>query len=136
VRNEISIAAAPEIVWARLIRAVEWPSWYPNSANVRIAGEAHDLSANARFSWRTFGVTVRSTVREFEPKTRIAWDGTGPAMDVYHAWLIEPRGASCWVLTEETQNGLAPRFQALFMPKRMFNGHQLWLERLKERSEG
>jgi hypothetical protein len=39
------------------------------------------------------------------------------------------------VLTEENQNGLAARAQAIFMPRRMFNGHQLWLERLKSRSE-
>jgi len=136
VRNEIAIEAAPERVWAWLIRAADWPAWYPNSRDVRIEGGASDLSAGARFTWRTFGVAVRSTVREFEPHQRIAWDGAGTMLDIYHAWLIEPRGAGCWVLTEEHQNGLAARAQALFMPSRMREGHDVWLAALKAKAEG
>jgi hypothetical protein len=75
-------------------------------------------------------------VREFGPHSRIAWDAKGPFLDVYHAWLIEPRGGGSWVLTDENQNGLAARIQAVIMPRRMFKGHQLWLESLKARAEG
>jgi len=136
VRNEIAIDAAPERVWAWLTRATDWPAWYPNSSDVRIEGGGKDLTAGARFTWRTFGVRVRSTVREFEPHQRIAWDGAGTLLDVYHAWLIEPRGSGCWVLTEENQNGLAARAQALFMPSRMHEGHEVWLAALKAKAEG
>ena len=52
------------------------------------------------------------------------------------AWLIEPRGAGCWVLTEEHQNGLAARAQALFMPSRMREGHDVWLAALRAKAEG
>jgi uncharacterized protein YndB with AHSA1/START domain len=135
VSNDIMIAAEPATVWAWLIHATQWPSWYPNSSRVRIDGGATVLSAGASFSWRTFGVAVSSTVREFEPNSRIAWDGAGAFMDVYHAWLIEPRGSGSFVLTEEHQNGLGPRLQALVMPRRMYNGHQLWLERLRSKAE-
>jgi uncharacterized protein YndB with AHSA1/START domain len=135
VSNEIAIAATPETVWAWLIRACAWPSWYPNSSHVRIAGGGTELALDVAFRWRTFGVGVRSTVREFVPPSRIAWDGAGLMLDVYHAWLIEPRGGGCWVLTEEHQNGLAARAQAILMPNRMFRGHQLWLANLKARAE-
>ena len=136
VSNEISIAAPPEKVWAQLIRAVDWPTWYPNSEAVKIDGGVQDLSLSATFTWRTFGVGVQSNVREFEPFERIAWEGVGAMLDIYHAWLIEPRPGGCWVLTEENQNGLAARAQAIFMPKRMYRGHALWLEKLKARAEG
>ena len=135
VRNEIAIAAPPERVWPWLIRAADWPAWYPNSSDVRIEGGARDLSAGARFTWRTFGVAVRSTVREFVPNERIAWDGAGLMLDVYHAWLIEPRAGGAWVLTEENQHGLAARAQALFMPNRMHAGHDVWLAALKAKAE-
>ncbi len=135
VSNEITIAAPPAAVWAQLLRAQDWPSWYPNASHVEIGGGATALSPGARFTWRTFGVAVRSTVREFVPNERIAWDGAGVLLDVYHAWLIEPRPGGCWVLTEEHQNGLAARAQAVLMPKRMYRGHQLWLERLRARVE-
>ena len=136
VSNQIAIAAPPEAVWPWLIRASAWPDWYPNSADVKIAGGAMDLASGAHFTWRTFGVSVASTVQEFEPNERIAWTGTGLLLDICHAWLIEPRPGGCWVLTEEHQNGLAARAQALFMPKRMFQGHELWLANLKAKAEG
>ena len=136
VSNQIDIAAPPAVVWDHLVRAVAWPDWYPNSARVKIEGGADTLSPGAHFTWRTFGVSVRSTVREFVPNERIAWDGAGFGLDVYHAWLIESWPGGCHVLTEENQNGFGARLQALFAPKRMFNGHQLWLERLRQRAEG
>lgn len=102
---------------------------------MRIDGGAPDLAAGVRFRWRTFGVRVTCTVREFVPCERIAWDGTAPLLDVYHAWLIEPRAEGCRVLTEERQNGLAARAQALLMPGRMHAGHDLWLPRLKQRAK-
>ncbi len=135
VSNAIDIAAPPAAIWAHLIRASDWPSWYPNASNVHIAHGAAELSPDASFTWRTFGVAVSSTVREFVPNERIAWDGTAFLLDVYHAWLIEARPNGCRVLTEEHQNGLAARAQAVLMPNRMYRGHQLWLERLKARAE-
>jgi Polyketide cyclase / dehydrase and lipid transport len=136
VSNDIAIAAPSSAVWAWLIRAVAWPDWYPNSSAVRIESGRPTLSLGERFTWRTFGVSVRSTVREFIPGERIAWDGTGFFLDVYHAWLIEGRPDGCWVLTEENQNGLAASVQAFLMSQRMHRGHELWLTRLKAQAEG
>ena len=45
VSNEITISAPPATVWAWLVRASLWPTWYPNSDQVQIAGGARDLSA-------------------------------------------------------------------------------------------
>ena len=135
VSNEISIAAPPEAVWPLLVRASAWPEWYPNASKVRVDGGAAELSPGAHFTWRTFGVSVSSTVREFVERERVAWDGSGLGLDVYHAWLIERRPTGCWVLTEENQNGLGARLQAWLAPRRMYDGHQLWLLRLKARAE-
>ena len=135
VSNAITIAAPPQTVWAWLIRAAQWPSWYPNSADVHIAGGGPDLGPHTDFTWRTFGVKVACTVAEWQPYSRIAWSGTGAMIDIYHAWLIEPCPEGCHVLTEEAQNGLAARAQAIFMPRRMFNGHALWLDRLRTQAE-
>jgi uncharacterized protein YndB with AHSA1/START domain len=136
VSNQILIAAPTARVWSLLVCATDWPAWYPNSAEVRIEGDGTELLPGARFAWRTFGVRVRSTVREFVPGERIAWDGRAPLLDIYHAWLIQRRpGGGSWVLTEENQNGLAARAQALLAPNRMFKGHQLWLDRLKAKAE-
>ena len=131
VRNELHIAAPAETVWAWLIRAPAWPDWYPNSHNVRIQGEPPDrLALGTQFAWRTFGVSIRSTVQEFVPHERLAWDAFGMGVDAYHAWLITPAEGGCQVLTEETQFGWAARLSSRVFPNRMSRFHQIWLEQL------
>jgi uncharacterized protein YndB with AHSA1/START domain len=135
VRNQLAIAAAPERVWSWLVRAEGWPQWYANAANVRILdGTPPDLAAGTRFRWRTFGVGIESTVREWEPPARLAWDAHGIGVAAYHAWLITPTADGCHVLTEETQHGLLARLGARLMPRRMWRYHQIWLESLRERA--
>ncbi len=44
VRNELGMDVPADRVWAWLIRAPLWPSWYPNSDNVELAGGIDDRS--------------------------------------------------------------------------------------------
>jgi len=135
VRNEIEIAASAGRVWAWLVRAERWPEWYANSRDVRfLAGRPPDLAPGTRFRWRTFGVRISSRVLEFEPPHRLAWDARGIGVLAYHAWLVQESPGGCRVLTEETQRGWLARLGARLMPARMWRGHQLWLESLRERA--
>ncbi|MBI1741983.1 SRPBCC domain-containing protein [Candidatus Acetothermia bacterium] len=133
VRNELNMPVTPDRVWAWLIRAELWPSWYQNSSHLRfIEGSAPDLSLGARFRWKTFGVTIESRVLEFIPDERIAWDAHALGIHCYHAWLIRKTSEGCHVLTEETQHGWLALLGKLLMPTRMHHFHQLWLEGLRE----
>ncbi|WP_020484194.1 SRPBCC domain-containing protein [Methylomonas sp. MK1] len=135
VRNALDMAAQPERVWAWLVRAPLWPSWYVNSANLRILENAGtELKPGTRFRWKTFGVTITSTVLEYVPNERLAWDAKGIGVDAYHAWLLRPSAKGCDVLTEETQHGWLARLGQLFLPKRMSKYHQIWLESLQEKA--
>lgn len=135
VHNERAMAAPPEAVWAWLIRAELWPTWYSNSHAVVVEdGPRGELGPGARFRWRTFGVPLRSTIEEFVPGERIAWRGVGPGFAAYRAWFIAPRPGGCWVLTEETQHGALARLGHLLMPNRMRKYHQLWLEALERQA--
>ena len=136
VRNEMLIQAAPQRVWAWLIRARSWPDWYENARNVEIEGGATELSPGARFRWTTFGLDIESVVTEFVPFERIGWTGIGLGMDVYHGWLMQPRDEDAtFVLTAENQNGLGARAQSVLAPGRMHKYHQIWLQGLKARAE-
>jgi uncharacterized protein YndB with AHSA1/START domain len=131
VRNELTMAAPADVVWAWLVRAALWPTWYPNSSRVRIEdGTRSDLAPGARFRWKTFGVTIDSVVKEFVPPERIAWSADGLSVHAHHAWLLEPISGGCHVLTEETQNGWLAVLSHAVMPHRMYKGHAIWLERL------
>lgn len=136
VRNDIFIAASPEIVWAWLIHAGIWPTWYSNSKNVRQpdGSEVRYLAQGTTFRWKTFGVAIESTVREFEPGRRIAWDAQGFGVDAYHAWVLTEHSGGCHVLTEESQYGWGARLLNFLMPQRMWKGHQLWLESLQQQA--
>ena len=135
VRNDLDMAASPEHVWAWLTCAPVWPSWYVNSANVTILEGAEPyLEQGTRFRWKTFGVTIISTVVEYVPNERIAWTAHSLGIDVYHAWVLSPSSRGCLVLTEETQHGWLARLGKLLMPNRMFHFHQLWLEELERKA--
>lgn len=126
------MAASPESVWAWLVRATLWPTWYTNSANVVIIGQAGaDLGEGVRFRWKTFGITILSTVLEYVPNERIAWQANAFGIDVYHAWVLQPSTRGCRVLTEETQHGWLAKLSNVFMPNRMYKFHQLWLKALE-----
>jgi len=137
MRNEVQIAASPERVWDWLVRAPCWPEWYPNSANVRLPdARESDLKKDMIFRWRTFGTNLSSKVVEYEPCKRLAWDGRGLGIRVYHAWLLQPvDGDKCRVLTEESQRGWRCWLGKIFLPHRMSKFHQIWLEKLKEKAE-
>jgi len=129
------MAAPKDRVWAWLIRASLWPTWYVNSANVEfLEGAGPDLALGTRFRWTTFSVTITSTVLEYVPEERIAWDAHALGLDAYHAWVLQPAGQGCLVLTEETQHGVLARLGRLFMPDRMHKFHQVWLETLEKKA--
>ncbi len=135
VRNEMEMPVSPESLWPWLVRAKLWPTWYPNSQNVSVEGGGQDLVPGSRFRWKTFGVTLDSKVEEFVPRERLAWSARSAGIDVYHAWLIERRPSGCYVLTEESQNGLMARLSAALRPNNMGEYHQLWLEELLSRAK-
>lgn len=131
VHNELAMTSSPQRVWAWLIRAAQWPAWYPNSANIRsLSGNPPDLALGTIFRWKTFGVTIQSTVKEFEPYERLAWDARGTGLDAYHAWLIQKTEGGCNVVTEEVQRGSLARLSRFLRPVHMEEKHQMWLEGL------
>jgi hypothetical protein len=72
--NEVVIHASCEKVFADMADAQAWPSWYPNSRNVKLLNSPDGkLHQGTRFSWDTFGFHFESRVHEFVPDSRIGW---------------------------------------------------------------
>jgi len=137
VRNELLMPGVElEGVWAWLCRPGLWPTWYSNSSNVHVKNQTHpdlrlgELRLGTEFRWKTFGVTIDSTVLEFVRHERLAWNAHCNGVHAYHAWTFGRRAGGVYVLTEETQNGWLARLGALVMPGRMSRWHQRWLEGL------
>ncbi|MBW4685494.1 MAG: SRPBCC family protein [Komarekiella atlantica HA4396-MV6] len=135
VVNSLDIAASPAIVWEQLIAATDWSSWNPNLSNVYIKDGSRNLSQNAEFTWKASGATTASTVKEFVPNQRLAWDAKGFGLRAYHAWLIIPTTQGCRVLSEETLRGTVACLLKLFTPNLVSYLNQQWLEGLAKKAE-
>nr|WP_322711291.1 hypothetical protein [Nostoc sp. ChiSLP03a]MDZ8212495.1 hypothetical protein [Nostoc sp. ChiSLP03a] len=86
------------------------------------------------FTWNTGSAPVASTVKEFVPNQRLAWDAKATSLNAYHIWLIIPTPKGCRIFSEETQRGILARLFKLFTPNLMRHSTQIWLEALAVRS--
>ncbi|MFP5391413.1 MAG: SRPBCC family protein [Gammaproteobacteria bacterium] len=129
--NEIVVNASCAAVFRQLAAAEHWPAWYANARDVRVRGGRTQLQKGSRFEWTTFGLPVRSRVREFEPARRIGWFGKAPKLKAYHTWLLTPRDGGCFVQSEEVVLGQGARDLAKSDPAAMHSGHDLWNQALK-----
>lgn len=136
-RNEIVIPQAPAAVWRRLQHAAAWPSWYRNCMWLRFApGDGPDLALGARFTWRTFGVVVRSTVVVYRPYESLEWEAIAPGLIAYHGWHLSAEPGGTRVVTEETQRGLLPLVVPGALRLMLMAGHELWVRGLRHMSVG
>jgi Polyketide cyclase / dehydrase and lipid transport len=134
--NEIAVHASCEKVFANIVDAQVWPSWYPNSHNVQLLNSPDGkLHEGTQFSWDTFGVHIESRVHDFVPDRRIGWFGDGTGMNAYHTFLLLKTDKGCHIVTEEVVKGPGAVDFRKKQPNAMHEGHDLWLSTLKERSE-
>ncbi|HEX8892353.1 MAG TPA: SRPBCC family protein [Terriglobales bacterium] len=134
--NEILIHASCEKVFANMADAQAWPSWYPNSQNIKLLNSPDGkLHEGTQFSWDTFGLHFESRVHEFVPNSRIGWFGDSPSTNNYHTYLLLKTNDGCHVVTEEVVKGPGAVELRQNRPQAMHEGHDLWLKALKQRSE-
>lgn len=136
VHNEIAIAAPPEAVWAVLMEAETWPEWYEGAADVRVTNRDDGrLGDGAVFTWTTMGLDFTSTILEFEPPYRLAWESEKSVIRGYHAWLVIETEGGCVLVTDESQHGFLTFFEKVFQPNKLRRLHDVWLAQIKARAE-
>jgi hypothetical protein len=131
-RNELFLRCPPEAAFEMLIAAASWPRWYPNSRDVRVSSDDRRLGPGVSFTWRTFGVRVRSKVLAFDQAV-ISWDAHAIGLHACHRWLLRPDGDGTRMITEECQNGAVAWVIRPLMNRALHSAHDLWLQRLAER---
>jgi uncharacterized protein YndB with AHSA1/START domain len=135
--NELAINASCERVWSHIIDATKWPSWYPNSKDIRILGGEKLLQSGTIFRWTTFGLSIESRVNEFVPYSRIGWYGYAPGAkpSFYHTWYLVPQGDACLAITDEVGKGQDAAHLRQSDEGLMHRGHDLWLATLRWMAE-
>lgn len=135
VHNEIEMGVPPERVWAWLVRADIWSTWFSRAKDARIQGGGGDRQFGSVFLWKTSGVNIKSRVEEFVSYERLSWWAHAVGIDAYHVWLIERTPSGCRVTTEENQNGWLARLSHATRPSSMNRLHEAWLRGLLERAK-
>lgn len=134
--NELRTHLSPEQLWPVLVEAAAWPSWYRNARDVDVHGGGSQLSDASTFTWTTFGLRVASTVREFVPFSRLAWEGKARGSSGYHRWDLQPApGGGTLIVTEEVQGGFLARLLGPAVKRSIEKQHQHWLEALVSTAE-
>ncbi|MCI4066764.1 SRPBCC family protein [Micromonospora sp. R77] len=127
VRNEAWVPLPPEAVWARLVDAVAWPSWYANAHRVVVV-DAAALGPGVRFRWTTLHVRVSCVVDRWEPGRLLGWTGRALGSSGHHRWVLTPLDGGTRVVTEETQAGPVPRLAGRWLTRSLLRWHQRWLD--------
>jgi len=136
VHNEIEINASPEIVWNILINAGEWENYYDGASDLVLSNNTSGfLNESSVFTWKTMGLDFKSTIKEFKPPYRLAWESNKDVIDGYHAWLIIPTENGSKLITSEAQHGFMTLPQKLFVPNKLHGLHDTWLSEIKRIAE-
>jgi hypothetical protein len=133
--NEIVSARPAHELWPALVRAAEWPAWYPHASGVQGIAQDEGLVLGATFSWKTLGVRVTTTVTELVEYRALAWSGVARGSRGYHRWDLQPTpNGGCRIVTEEVQAGPVPTMLAGRLRGNLVTFHQEWLEGLASRA--
>jgi hypothetical protein len=137
VYNEIEINAKPEIVWAILIDAKKWHTFYSGAESpVEFLDTTQTSLKNGMiFKLHTMGLHLLPEMKEFVPNERMAWEVRRGNLSAYHAWVIVPTAKGCRLITPEAQNGFLTHMQKIFLPNKLLKLHDSWLRLIKERAE-
>ncbi len=104
--GELTIAAAPELVWDVMVAIERWPEWNPDIKWATLDGE---LAVGSQFRWKSGPGTITSTLQGVERPRFLAWTGQTLGIKAVHVWRLDATGDSTVVRTEESWEGLMVR---------------------------
>ena len=130
--NAIIINASVESVWAKLITATAWPTWYSNASDVVVNDSSGQLGQDVTFNWTTFGLEDRQQDLRVRPAlpSRLVRQRRSVAR-LPHLAAHPPVDHSAYVVMEEIGMGDGANHLALTNPGHMHRGHDLWNISLK-----
>jgi uncharacterized protein YndB with AHSA1/START domain len=128
---EITIHAPAGKVWQLLTDIQNWPKWQPDITNTEISGP---LQSGTRFSWKNGGTQIRSRIALVRPYEQFGWTGTASVAKAIHVWKLQRlTNDETLVKTDESMQGFL--LTVFYSSKKLEEGDQRWLDRLKQAEE-
>lgn len=119
-------------VWAIQTDFKGWSRW---NSDIESMSVNNPIGIGTVFIWKAGGITIESTITEFEPPSRIAWKGKTLGIEASHVWVFEPRGDATYVRTEESFSGILPLLIPGTMREQLSKALNHGVEVLKKASE-
>lgn len=132
-RRSVTIDAPPEVVWRIHTDIDIWSQWHKGVSRARTLST---LGAGTAFEWKSGGLTIRSTIRTWEPNRSISWMGSALGTRAMHSWTLEPQHGRTLVTTEESMEGWLVSLLARISPSFLEQSLDEWLRDLKSAAEG
>jgi hypothetical protein len=134
--NEIVVRASCEKVFANIVDARTVAILVPELAECKSAERnRRQASRGCKVLMGHLRRHIESIIHEFVPGSRIRWFGNGTGMNAYHTFLLIKTDEGCHIVTEEVVKGPRSRRIQENQPNALYDGHDLWLRSLKQRSE-
>lgn len=132
-RQERIVSAPPERVFQLLADVAAWPEWQPHVRRSRVESGDADGGLGTTFVWRSGGVTITSTIGQWDRPRAIGWTGRTIGTRAVHVWSLEPVGADqTLVRTEESMSGWLPRVLTSMTRRTLEDGVRATLDALVE----
>jgi uncharacterized membrane protein len=128
---EITIHAPVEKVWGLLTDIPNWPKWQPDITSTEISGP---LQSGTSFTWKNGGTQIHSRIALVQPNEQFAWTGTASVAKAIHVWKLQRLpNSQTLVKTDESMEGFM--LTVFYSSKKLQEGDQRWLDRLKQAAE-
>jgi len=129
----VRISAPADTVWSLMADVEGWPSWNPEIARASIDRE---LARGARIVWKSGPGTIRSTVADVLPASRLSWTGTLMGIKAVHVWDVTTDGDTTTVSTQESWDGVVVRLTKKSSQRALDKALETGLQYLKSAAEG
>jgi uncharacterized membrane protein len=131
-KNQIEIEAPVEAVWETLTRINDWPSWQVNVTETYVYSEVKE---GTRFDWKAGGLSFKSEIHTYKPKSMFGWTGSTMGALAIHNWFFEEKGNITIVKVEESLQGVFPKLFSSFFQESLDRGVLKSLKELKSAAE-
>ena len=131
--DEIHIKADPQKVWDLLVDFQKWPLWNEKVSSVSIKSA---LVPGMKFTWKSNGITIRSTLHTVQPVSLLGWEGKAVGSYAIHNWVLTPIFGGCMLSVKESMTGWIVRLFNAKMRKTLQADMKFWLEKIKSECEG
>lgn len=131
-QKEIFIDADIETVWKVLTQIENWSVWQSDIQQSVL----HDtFGKEARFTWKSGGVKIRSKIHTLQPYLSLGWSGKTMGILAIHNWHISNQNGKVKVQVSESMEGLMARILKKSLHSTLKEGMQTWLVLLKKECE-